>query len=859
MALRWFGLLSLVALGPGSLFAQTAVTSKTFETVVAPLLAQHCLECHGPSSKKGKLDLSTRAAAFAGGKSGKALVPGKLADSLIWEHVEGGRMPPRSRPALSEDEKKRLRGWIETGAAWPEALADITRFRKSRETGSPWVRRLTVPEYIETVRSLLGVDIAAEAQRMLPRDQRADGFRNTAYNLTIDLAHVEAYAKLAEHIAEQTDRAAFRKRLGKPGETGEPALRHVVAALGERLFRGPLSQREVESFFGIVQAVKKEGGDDDEAVRYVLEGMLQSPRFLFRMEESNDARSLASRLSYIVWGAPPDDELLRLAAAGKLDDEVTFRAQVDRLVKDPRAVAQSRRFLSEWLDLDRLNTLRPDGKRFPNWTPQLAADMRDETLQFFEEVVWKQGRPLGDLLNAPVTFLTPRLAAHYGIARGASPDKTANRPGDLAGRTTAGLEVLYTFTEGRGDVVRDVAQRGEALNLKISKPAATRWTSDGLALTEATLLSTVAPPKRLLDVIKKTNAFTVEAWITPAATSQRGPARIVSLSSGISARNFTLGQEHTAFDFRLRQRGTDGNGMPGLSTPTGMVHKHPMHVVFTRDAAGKALFYLDGEVVAKRDRAGDLASWDSGFSLLLGNESSNDRPWKGTFHMVALYSRALSAGEVASNHQGLARYDLSKVPSRGGLLTQGSVLTIGGDEGSTVTRGLFVLRELLYSGVDDPPPCVDTTPTPAKPGLSQRALVLQRINNKACADCHSRFETIALGLEKFDGIGRHRDKDEHGNTLRDDGSILFPDADQPTAFRNSAELMDLLAKSPRVHKALTRKVLQFSLGRPLRVTDEPYVESIHAATQKAGGTYASLLKSIVSSDLVRRPRPQSAP
>ena len=73
------------------------------------------------------------------------------------------------------------------------------------------------------------------------------------------------------------------------------------------------------------------------------------------------------------------------------------------------------------------------------------------------------------------------------------------------------------------------------------------------------------------------------------------------------------------------------------------------------------------------------------------------------------------------------RYDLSKVPGRGGLLTQGSVLTVGGDDASMVTRGLFVMHELLRGVVRDPPPCVDTTPVPSKPGLTQRMISESRI------------------------------------------------------------------------------------------------------------------------------------
>gem|GEM_PF-4924628 len=78
--------------------------------------------------------------------------------------------------------------------------------------------------------------------------------------------------------------------------------------------------------------------------------------------------------------------------------------------------------------------------------------------------------------------------------------------------------------------------------------------------------------------------------------------------------------------------------------------------------------------------------------------------------------------------EGFARYDLSSIPSRGGLLTQGGVLTIGGDEAAMVTRGLFALEELLLGKVGNPPPGLDTTPPPSMPGRSHRAISEERVN-----------------------------------------------------------------------------------------------------------------------------------
>jgi hypothetical protein len=202
--------------------------------------------------------------------------------------------------------------------------------------------------------------------------------------------------------------------------------------------------------------------------------------------------------------------------------------------------------------------------------------------------------------------------------------------------------------------------------------------------------------------------------------------------------------------------------------------------------------------------------------------------------------------------EGLVRYDLKSVPERGGLLTQGSVLTLGGDEASMVTRGLFVLRNLLRSGVNDPPPALNIEPVPSKAGLTQRSIAKERIADKTCGVCHIKFEPLAFGLEKFDGIGAFHEKDEHGNPLRDDGEILFPGTAKPVPYDSSAELMNLLADSDRVQQCLTWKVAQFALGRPMGPADTRTLDKVHQAAQKGGGTYASLMRAIIKSDLVQK-------
>ena len=610
--------------------APNSSMSVSFENQIAPLLSNHCLECHDAPSREGGLDLSHRKTAMAGGDSGPAIDPGKADDSLVWTSVESDDMP-HDRAPLSDAQKALLKQWIAEGAEWSVEYVDPAVYRSPPAAGR-WIRRLTTGEYIETVRSVFQVEIGAAARERLPVDRRADGFANTAYNLNVDFGHIDAYAKLSEIVAGQVDARKFAKPYAVNRTHTDRNWRPLIEKMGRRIFRGDLDEEEIAVFRGIASTAALTGADFETSVRYVIEAMIQSPRFLYRLEsramrqpgplplERRDPFEMATRISYAIIGGPPDEKLFQAAMNRNLETEKQVRAQIKRLWEDPRCIDRSLDFVTEWLDLDRLEHLNPDQKRFPNWSSELAADMRRETLETFRDWVWERDGPLAGLLNVPYTYASPRLTRHYNLT-----------------------------------------------------------------------------PKK-------------SAW---------------------------------------------------------------------------------------------------------------------------------------------AKYDLSKDKTRGGILTHGSVLTVGGDNASMVTRGLFVLRDLLFSEVGDPPPGLDLTPVPTRAGLTHRDVAIERIENESCGGCHRRFEPLAFALERYDGLGSYRETDEYGNQLRWDGEILFPGDAQPRAYESASEMMDLLAGSDRVAECLSRKVMQYTLGRPLDATDAAGVRAVFKAAGGRKATYPSIVTELLLSETLR--------
>lgn len=204
----------------------------------------------------------------------------------------------------------------------------------------------------------------------------------------------------------------------------QAAMKNLESFL-PRAFRRPVTKDEV-SRFAEFAAMATENGDSFRAsMRVVLQAILVSSDFLFRVEggrrldgtmETIDDHALASRLSYFIWSSMPDDELLDLARQNKLHEPEILKQQTNRLLKDPKAEALIQNFPGQWLGLRKLTTneIEPDAKLFPEFTEQIRLDLWKETELFFGSVV-QDDSSIYDLLNGQYTFLNKRLSEFYGL------------------------------------------------------------------------------------------------------------------------------------------------------------------------------------------------------------------------------------------------------------------------------------------------------------------------------------------------------------------------------------------------------------------------------------------------------------
>ncbi len=209
------------------------------------------------------------------------------------------------------------------------------------------------------------------------------------------------------------------------GSTDERACaKKIVLSLARNAYRRPVTEAEAAILVSFYEKGRAQGGFD-AGVQLAIERILADPNFLFRIERDPPKASagtvyrlsdleLASRLSFFLWSSIPDNELLDIAAAGKLKDPATLEQQTRRMLADDRSRALVDNFATAWLELSKIRSVLPDPDQYSDFDDNLRIAFQKETELFIQDEL-QADRSILNMLSANYTFLNDRLAQHYGI------------------------------------------------------------------------------------------------------------------------------------------------------------------------------------------------------------------------------------------------------------------------------------------------------------------------------------------------------------------------------------------------------------------------------------------------------------
>jgi len=220
-----------------------------------------------------------------------------------------------------------------------------------------------------------------------------------------------------------SQRRIFVCRPAGPGDQTACASR-IISTVARRAFRRDVNAADVRPFLAAYSASRLKH-NFESSVAAALRDVLLAPDFLFRLEfdpagaapgsaQKVSDWELASRLSFFLWSSIPDDELLDAARGGKLRDPQVLDGEVRRMLADPRATTMADNFAAQWLGLRGMADVKPDAKRFPEFSSGVAADFEEETRLFMRSVI-RENRSVLDVIGADYTYLNERLAGIYGV------------------------------------------------------------------------------------------------------------------------------------------------------------------------------------------------------------------------------------------------------------------------------------------------------------------------------------------------------------------------------------------------------------------------------------------------------------
>lgn len=381
--------------------------------------------------------------------------------------------PGGERIRQGSPEERVLRDWIAHLAARSPSEEIVAAKAKA---APPVLRRLTHEQYNKTVEDLL--EDRTRPARSFPSEDFVHGFTNQADAQSISPLLADDYNRAAAQLARNARRSGVLRKL-IPCEPATPSDRKCAAdfvrTFGKRAFRRPLDPAEAQVYESLLLREAARTGDFLNGAQVTLQAMLQSASFLFHTATGH--YGAASRLSYLLWGSVPDEELMRAADEGRLGTPAEIEAAAKRLMDSPRARPALRDFVTQWLRFDRVRAAIRERKFFPEFGPELTAAMIEETSRFFEHLVWND-QDFREFFTAEYSFVNLSLAQLYELP---PPEREFTM-------------VRFPPSSRRAGIL------GHATFLTLtSKPEETSPTERGLFIREHFLCQVVPPPPAGVD------------------------------------------------------------------------------------------------------------------------------------------------------------------------------------------------------------------------------------------------------------------------------------------------------------------------------------------------------------------------
>jgi hypothetical protein len=451
------------------LFCLQPLRADDFIKKIQPVLAQHCVTCHGKKAKvKGKVNLLEL-------KRKSDLTDNLSLLEKMVEALDSQEMPPEDEepldPKLRSELVAQLQKMLHEAISARNKVAQAPMRRMNRFQYSNAVRDLfdlrvmvySIPErtmrnhggYFKPASGLMPKALKVGSRPLgksqlieprlagvapFPQDLRAEhGFDNRGDHLSISPLLMEAFLSLSHSIVEspsfnQKNVGIWKHFFAAPptGSDLSELIRDRLSPFLSRAFRRPVSEESLDRFVTHALASIKAGEDFTATMKKVAAATIASPRFLYLYERSGggdaaeavDDFELASRLSFFLWGSIPDAPLLELARAGKLQDSDVLGKEVERMLNDGKLKRFCDSFPAQWLQLERMISSAPDPKRHPQFyfgggEHKIGMHMMLEPLLVFETILI-ENRSILELIDAPFSYRSDILKSWYasGQAKG---------------------------------------------------------------------------------------------------------------------------------------------------------------------------------------------------------------------------------------------------------------------------------------------------------------------------------------------------------------------------------------------------------------------------------------------------------